>query len=135
MEIGDMPELQRLTVEKLRLHARTWMSGEVADGLEVKIMADHLADGFAASLAGFVWQNQIYRETETMKQYCSWWDDFKETFFPEWLKRRMPVRTYEIDTSIKFIHTCAHLPIKSREELAMHMEWMNPARTQMGRFT
>ncbi len=132
MDVDDMPELQRLTLEKLRYKGSMVMFNEVAAEMTVEIVADFITDSFIVNMGGYVWQNQIHRKVQTMTQYCSWWDDFKETFFPEWLKRRMPVRTYDIDHTVEFIHTCPHLPIKSRDELKMHMEWMMPPLHQQG---
>ena len=132
MKMDEMPNLQTLTLEKLKIRGRMVMSAEAADEMTVEIVAEYMADSFVVNMSGFVWQNQIHRQTQTMDMYSSWWDDFKDTFFPEWLKRRMPVRTYSIDHTVEFIHTCPHLPFKSRDDLRIHMEWMMPPVNQIG---
>lgn len=132
MNVDDMPELQRLTLEKLKFKGRMVMSNEAANGMTVEMVADFMVDSFVANMGGYVWQNQIHKQTTPMSLYCSWWDDFKDTFFPKWLRRRMPVRTYDVDHTVEFIHTCPHLPIESRDDLKMHMEWMMPPQHQMG---
>ena len=132
MDVADMPELQRLTVEKLRFKGRMAMSNEAAAEMTVEIVADIMVDAFVANMGGYVWQNQIHKQTRKLTLPLTWWDSFKTVHFPEWLKRRMPVRTYEIDTSTEFIHTCPHLPIESRDDLKMHMQWMMPPVTQLG---
>lgn len=132
MNVDDLPELQRLTLEKLRFKGRMMMSNEAASEMTVEMVADFMVDSFVANMGGYVWQNQIHKQTTPMSLYCSWWDDFKDTFFPEWLRRRMPVRTYDVEHTTEFIHTCPHLPISSRDDLKMHMEWMMPPLTQRG---
>ncbi len=132
MNVDDMPELQRLTLEKLRFKGRMVMSNEAVAEMTVDMVADMMSDSFVANMGGFVWQNQIHRQTRKLTLPLTWWDSFKTAHLPEWLNRRMPVRTYEIDTSTEFIHTCPHLPISSRDDMRMHMEWMMPPAHQMG---
>lgn len=132
MNVDDMPELQRLSVEKLRFRARQYMSAEAADGMTVEITADYIAESFVANMCGFVWQNQIHKQTDTMNVHVTWWDHFKDTFFPEWLKRRIRVRYNVIPINTQFIHTCPHLPIESRDDLRMHMTWMMAPQSQQG---
>ncbi len=132
MNVDDMPELQRLTLKKLKFRGRIVMSNEAADEMAVDIVADYLTDSFMANIGGYVWQNQIHKQTRKLTLPLTWWDSFKMAHFPGWLKRRMLVRTYEIDTNTEFIHTCPHLPIESRDDLKMHMQWMMPPVTQLG---
>lgn len=132
MNVDEMPELQRLTLEKLRFKGRMVMSNEAAAEMTVEMVADLMVDSFVANMGGYVWQNQIHKQTTPMSLYCSWWDDFKDTFFPGWLLRRMPVHTYDVEHTTEFIHTCPHLPIESRDDMKMHMEWMMPPLHQLG---
>lgn len=121
-------ELGRLTLERLEIGARFQIQRAFFKTMELEEVADIASNSLRLELRGYLWSNTIHRETERTAVPSTWWDFFKQSCFPDWLKRRMPVRTREITTETKFIHVCPHLEIASRNEERMHFEWLTPPR-------
>ncbi len=134
MDPTEARDFERVTLEKLRIGLRQYMSPEVMAELSIDASSDLIAGQMVTALRGFVWSNQIHVERQTTAVPATWWDHFKDTFFPDWLRRRMPIRTQTITTETKFIHTCPHLNISGDpNDRMMHLEWMKPPGGQYGR--
>jgi len=82
----------------------------------------HLCNSIQASVRGFLLGDK--HPEKRVKYHKTWWDGFKDAYFPKWLKRRFPVKwVYETfsfstlypdfkpslppETSEYFIH-CSH---------------------------
>jgi hypothetical protein len=122
----DMSDLQRLTLEKLQVRAQARISRAILDDMKVEILSDLLADQLSMSLRTFMWGNQISCETKERPIPATWWDAFKEAYFPEWLERRFFVRYDTTTIETKFMHVCPHLNIAARDEERFHMQFLTP---------
>lgn len=55
----------------------------------------------------------------------TWWDAFKERWFPQWLLRRFPVSWSEIDVDRPLYQAvCPHTSLESLESLPCHLDWL-----------
>jgi hypothetical protein len=46
----------------------------------------------------------------------TWWDHFKERWFPGWLEARYPVRYQSFTLTTHHYHVCPHLPSDPKDE-------------------
>lgn len=54
--------------------------------------------------------NKIH--TSSTKYYgipLTWWDGFKQQYFPYWLKKRFPVKERELEKTFNVTHVCPHI--------------------------
>ncbi len=79
----DLSDLERLTLEKLKVRASAYMSPAIVGDMQVELLSDVLADQLAMSLRTFMWGNEISCETKERSIPATWWDAFKEAYFPK----------------------------------------------------
>lgn len=55
---------------------------------------DFFTDDVIVDLRGYVWAQRIQNETAilTVEYPATWWQHFKQRWFPRWARRRWPVR-------------------------------------------
>ena len=126
MNEPERSNLEALTLEKIRFGVRTQMSAELIDSMDLKILPGMLADMFTGNLQAFMWGNQITSTTQETAVPTTWWDAFKEVYFPNWLLDRFPMKTTTIIIETKFMHVCPHLNIASRNDERIHMQFLTP---------
>ncbi len=126
MNEAERSNLGTLTLEKLKIRARAHISNTVLEDMKIEMLSDFLADSFVANLRAFVWSNQITHEIRETAIPATWWDAFKEAYFPNWLEQRFPIRTTTITTETKYVHICPHLTIQARDEERFHLQFLTP---------
>lgn len=74
---------------------------------DMEIRKDHLTRGLVATMRAYLIKGVHQRKNKiALTTYASWWQHFKQTYFPAWLLKRFPVRytekpfTYESETRI-----------------------------------
>ena len=123
--MSEYEKLTQLTLEKVEIAAQLHMSEHAARRIKLEIFADHAARSLVFSIQSYMWGNQVHREvTGRVRFHASWWQGFKASFFPDWLKRHYPVRFEERETSVKLIHTCPHLNIETRDDEKVHLRYL-----------
>lgn len=123
--MSDFEELTRLTLEKVEIGAQMNISYAAAQHMKAEVLSDAAARQLVAAVTAYMWGNQIHREVTGHVEYpASWWQGFKQSFFPDWLKRHYPVRYERKETSVKFVHTCPHLRIETRDDERVHLQYL-----------
>ncbi len=120
---GDSPELSRITLEKVKLMARAYLAPGMVEQLGVEVTADHMAAQLTEVLRAYLWGNKISTQEISSERYYhpdGWWQGFKESLFPDWLKRHYPVRQHEvvIERTLQVMHVCPHLDIAMKPHVA-----------------
>ena len=117
-----------LLLERVRVGAQMSLSQHVLREMTVEPIIDRAAHAVTYHFETYMWGNMVHRSVlKTVRWPASWWQAFKETFFPDWLKRHYPVRYEERETSVQFMHVCPHLdfPESQGEE---HLRYLIPSR-------
>ena len=125
-EVPFQHEALTLVLEKIRVALAMHVSPEVLEAADISLRADSIAGHVLANFEMWLWSNTIHKETQVTYVPETWWDGFKQAYFPEFLKRRFRVRQRQIFTETKFIHVCPHLRIQSREDEKYHMQFLMP---------
>ena len=87
---------------------------------------DPVTDKIMVELGMYLFSNKIHTET-TKKDYpAGWFQGFKESLFPGWLKRKFPVKYMQIFEETKTVHICPHLNYRTREEEKYHLQFLMP---------
>ena len=75
---------------KLRVAIVNKVGGYLND-VNVDIVADAVAEAFKIDVMGFVWGEKVDRKL-VFEYPATWWQMFKQQYFPEWLLKRVPVK-------------------------------------------
>ena len=128
LDVGDGcggMELRRYTAEKINLEA----SRSIGRARLAAISRANLASYEEASTGALVLQLSTYVHGMTKERIVyqrswpvTWWDHFKERWFPGWALARWPAKydRVHIDEP-KFLAVCPHLQDDERNR---HLEWM-----------
>ena len=98
------------TLEREIFHAVEAIDLALLD-VHVDIYNSFSADALVLRMSGFIWSEHLQDETVTLvAEYpATWWQHFKQRFYPEFAKRRWPVKMANINSSHTF-RTVALLP-------------------------
>ena len=87
-------QVHQVTLRWLKVKAQQFIPKHVLDNclLSVEEIAEDWCEGLLLTLEKKVLAREV-QEVERVVQYpATWWQHFKEQFFPSWLKKRFPVR-------------------------------------------
>lgn len=123
--IETITPFKTLAVQHLRLAVRRTISREFADRMHVAVRPE--LDRMVVDLSGYVAANVMREDRKTIKRPANWWDAVKERFVPTWLHKYANIRYETIDTMVRHIHACPHLPISDRHrETHYHLNYLTP---------
>jgi hypothetical protein len=125
--------LQDIVLRKVKFDIRKTVSKQVVSSLSARATSDMLAEQISLQLQGLMLGNTIHREIRgTVRWPRSWWQAFKEAWYPQWLAKRFPVQYSEAETSTEFIHVCPHLDAPLHD-YQTHIRFMSrPDQLQVG---
>ena len=114
-----------LVAEKVAIVAQMNVSYAAVRRAKAGTIADPAARQLVTSIETYMWGNKIHRNvTGSVRFHASWWQGFKDSFFPDWLKRHYPVRYETRETSVTFQHVCPHLAIETRDGEKSHWRFL-----------
>ena len=92
-EMDQQVRVQRLICDKLVVQARVILADYPGLGtdMEVEVMTDFATGSLLASLRSWVLRNE-QGCTEYLYKPSSWWEHFKESYFPAWALKCWPVQ-------------------------------------------
>ena len=92
METIDTVVLEKLIITSQRLIDMV----TIRDSLKVSVLLGETMDAMMVRLRGYVLAEEVDNRTKQVMFRitipATWWEQFKEDKFPNWLKRRFPVR-------------------------------------------
>ena len=113
-------------LEKIRIGLKTLVSPAVLSQMKFDQKYDPLTQKIMAELEMYLFSNKIHTETTKEDFPDGWFQGFKESLFPGFLKRRFPVRYNQIFKEVKTIHICPHLNYRTRDEERFHLQFLIP---------
>lgn len=114
---------QTLIVESIQLGLRRQDSASALRSMKLDVYRDFSSDTFVSSLRVRLAANTIWKEQEIIHVPSSWWQAFKERFFPPLFKRWFPIDYREIVAVTKFVHACPHIDV---HEPKTHFAFLTP---------
>jgi len=97
-------------LEKIRFGLLQQVGHSVIKSLRIDRCNDFLTRQIIYQITGYVLGREVKEVViDSIDVPVTWWDHFKQRFFPGWLLLRFPVKTRRINTLIKHYHTCPHL--------------------------
>ena len=120
---GHMKTME-LALEKIRVGLSMHVSPAVLDEAVFELRPDIISGMVEARFEMWLWSNKIHSETRSEDVALTWWDAFKEAYFPRFLKRRFPPRTRQVFIETKFFHVCPHLNYRTRDEERFHLQFL-----------
>ena len=117
-----------LIMKKIRVALRMHVLPAVLDKAVFKQDYDPITQKIVAHFEMYLLSNQIHTETIKGDEVpMTWWDGFKEEYFPQFLKRLFPPKIRQTFTEHKTIHVCPHLNYRTPSEERFHLQFMtNP---------
>jgi hypothetical protein len=99
--------VQKIALERFLLSSRRTVE---LNGVKFDLLA-HVAEGMLVDLQAYVWAQKLQDEKVTLSvSYpASWWEHFKQQWFPAWALRRWPVKEAKVERMHQF-RTMALLP-------------------------
>ncbi len=121
----DIVTMDRVTLEKIQVGIQQMVSLALLRDMQFESVEDIVSDAIIQRLRFYLLANKVHDEdNETAKTYpATMWEELKRDFWPNWLKRRFPVR-YSRDVTHhnhKHYHVCPHLDYKDNRK---HLDFM-----------
>jgi hypothetical protein len=87
-------DVKMLVLRQLEFDSEIFIPATVVENAEVDATFREIIDGWVVTLNSFVWSEGVSEEAHLVmfKRPASWWQHFKETFFPSLLTHFFPVR-------------------------------------------
>ena len=117
MDQDDMVTVDRITLEKIQFGIQRMVSSATIDDLQYDNIEDFTTRSIIQRLTFYLWGNKVNEEDceAVVRVYpATIWEELKRDFWPNWLKRKFPVR-YSKDVTLhnhKHYHMCPHLNYK-----------------------
>lgn len=124
---AEFLEYTELVLERVEIAAQMRASYAAVKRAKAETLADPVARQLVTAIETYMWGNEVHRTvTGNVRFHASWWQGFKDSFFPDWLKRHYPVRWERRETSVSFQHVCPHLAIETRDDEKVHLRYLAP---------
>ena len=117
------PTVNELVLQKIRFGA-TQIENCFPQGLRYDVERDYIRDRFIHLLT---W-NLLGKEIETRKYPETWWDAFKNRWYPKFLKKRFPVKW----DAFKLYNICPHINYDWGKQPNIHINWMESEKDFQG---
>jgi len=114
MRIPNPSEIKKITLQKIRFGVSQYVSESMLREFVVDVYTDIQNKTIQTVIKWFIPGRLASTDQETkkyVKTWASWQDAFKDRWFPEFLKRRYPVKRVTSPVIIihKHYHMCPHL--------------------------
>ncbi len=120
-------EAMNIILEKVKVALRVHVSPAVLSDSIIEQRVDPITQSIIAHFELWLWSNMIHIDRRNEYFPTTWWDGFKDSHFPRFLKRRFPVRQTTVCVEAKTFHICPHLNIKTKKDEKYHLQFMTPA--------
>jgi len=109
MKTFPNPVVERLILERIKFEYANEIPPDVLTNLTVEQIVNLETKAVRTFFRTFIPGREVRKETvKSVIVYPSWWQHFKKTYFPEFLKRFFPVRVHREPVVIKHYHLCPH---------------------------
>lgn len=113
----DMVTMDRITLEKIQFNIQQMISLALLNEMRFESVEDITAQFFIQRLTFYLWGNKVHHQevdSQVRVYPATMWEELKRDFWPEWLKRRFPVRYSRDITHVthNHYHICPHLNYK-----------------------
>ena len=115
-----------LLLEKIRVGLKTLVSPAVLSQMKFDQKYDPVTDKVMMELGMYLFSNKIHTETTKEDFPAGWFQGFKQSFFPDWLQRKFPVKYTQVFKEVKTIHVCPHLNYYTRNDEKFHLQFLMP---------
>lgn len=95
-------DYEKRNFQKVRLAVQNQYSLEMIRDLELEFFTRDEIGKLLFTLNGYIWK-EIFNPIQIVSHPATWFDAFKEKYFPEWLKKRFPVKYASIWFQPKFL--------------------------------
>ena len=122
----DMVTMDRITLEKIQFGIQQMVSSALMDDMRYESREDITTQSIIKQLTFYLWGNKVNEEEcdDVVNVYpATIWEELKRDFWPDWLRRKFPVR-YSRDIThhtSKHYHVCPHLNYKDDRK---HLDFM-----------
>jgi len=107
----------RITLEKIRFGLQQSVGAELLEDMRYESREDIITQSIIKQITFYLWGNKVNEENhdDVVRIYpATMWEELKRDFWPNWLKRKFPIR-YSKDIehrTTKHYHVCPHLNYK-----------------------
>jgi hypothetical protein len=119
----DEPTCKRYMAEKHSLCCEHRVDKEMAalERANIELFDDHVRHELRYRMESYIHAMPTKRIEVHHRWPKTWWDAFKERWFPGWANRYWPIEYNRIDVSEQQYVMCPHLQIDSTQR---HLQWM-----------
>jgi hypothetical protein len=111
-DMAESPEFERLLLNKIELNFNYKLEGHYLQDAELRQFYDYLSDSIVFRFRAF-----LYGQEKTIEKVVlfptSWFQMFKQMYFPQWLIQYFPVKTKSFPQITNITKVCPHLNVKS----------------------
>ena len=109
MKTFSDPVLKSLILERIKFEYTNEIPPDVLTNLTIEQIVNLETRALRIFFRTFIPGREVRKEVmESVTTYDSWWELFKETKFPRFLKRLFPVRSIRQPVVIRHYHLCPH---------------------------
>lgn len=123
MKSREMVEFEKYVLERIHARAQTNLPGELlrSTRVEVEQIGDFIADNLYRATLHLYTPGRMKIVRAEVEVPLGWVQHLKDTWAPEWVRRRWPVKKHVIVTLTEYRAVCPHLPMDPARD---HVEWV-----------
>jgi hypothetical protein len=115
---------EEIQLEKFKVASQTRVSQTFLHSLNLAKAEDFMTGDLVVRLTGSILGRQVMTNVETTSVPATWWDHFKHTMLPRWLRDRFPPRMTAITVQTVHNHLCPHLELGVLEPNSRHVRFL-----------
>lgn len=89
--------------------------------LKIEAIADKVKNDMIFKIKSYYLKKKIFEKHGEFTVYLNLWEHVKESLFPQWLKKKFPVKKSTMYTSFTLYNVCPHVKI---EPLQPHITFL-----------
>jgi hypothetical protein len=117
--------IEELILEKCRFAIQDVVSKVFLENVDFETVYDIVTQNMIHHLKWWTLGRDVSQTVVATTSYpASWWEAFKERFFPNFLQKRFPVKRVYVDTTIHHFHVCPHVNYDFGKKPFVHLSFL-----------
>ena len=117
--------MKEVVLTTTKFEVRQFLGDFALESIQVEAIRDVALQGLWLQLRAFLLGRKVSENIlKTIEIPETWWDAFKERYYPAWLLKQFPVKYRKIETIVQHMHICPHINVPFKVNQELHFKWL-----------
>lgn len=120
-----MSQIEELVLKKIKFGICQSVSESFLQDIKFETYHNVLSDQLMSQLTYWVLGRETHKQVVDSVTYpASWKEALKERFYPDFLKKRFPVKFIHRNVEVHHFHVCPHINVKFENDEIAHFDFL-----------